>query len=152
MDAQTDIKECYHIPSTTGYLRVPICHIGITNFFLHLVTYLDMGNFCDKSTETTLHEISGQVFLTFSDFSKPSQSVLLIYKFAWFAGFRKSEENFIKTSCKVVSVTKFAHIIWWHHDNGKQSASAREHWCDVSCDIPYFGSQSHTYMQNTTHG
>ena len=23
------------------------------------------------------------------------------------------------------------------HDNGKQSASAREHWRDVSCDVPY---------------
>ena len=32
---------------------------------------------------------------------------------------------------------KFAHIFWWSHNNGKQSASAREHWCDVSCDIPY---------------
>ena len=28
----------------------------------------------------------------------------------------------------------------WRHDNRKQSASAREHWCDVSCDIPYYTS------------
>ena len=32
---------------------------------------------------------------------------------------------------------KVAHIFWWRHDNRKQSASAREHWCEVSCDIPY---------------
>ena len=42
-----------------------------------------------------------------------------------------------KTSCKVVPVIKIAHIYWWRHDNGKQSASAREDWCDISCDIPY---------------
>ena len=29
---------------------------------LHLVTYLDVGNFFDKSTERTLHEICVQVF------------------------------------------------------------------------------------------
>ena len=27
------------------------------NYELLLVTYLDVGNFCDKSTETTLHEM-----------------------------------------------------------------------------------------------
>ena len=26
----------------------------------------------------------------------------------------------------------------WRHNNRKQSASVREHSCDVSCDIPYF--------------
>ena len=31
--------------------------------------YLDMGNFCDNSTETTLHEICVQVF--FLDFLIP---------------------------------------------------------------------------------
>ena len=78
-----------------------------------------------------------QVFLRFFDSSKPSQSVSLIYKFAWLAGFRKSKENLLKTSWKVVSVIKVAHIFWWRHDNWKQSTSAPEHWCDVSCDIPY---------------
>ena len=72
---------------------------------LHLVTYLDVGNFCDKSTKTTLHEIYAQVFLRFSDSSKPSQSVLLIYKMTWLAGIRKSDENLLK-SCKVAPVTK----------------------------------------------
>ena len=38
---------------------------------LHLITYLDVGNFCDKSTETTLHDVCMQVFLRFSDSSKP---------------------------------------------------------------------------------
>ena len=104
---------------------------------LHLVTYLDVGNFSDKSTETTLHETCVQVFLRFSDSSKPWQSVSLIYEFVWLAEFRKFEENLLKTSLKVVPVIKLAHIFWWRHDNRKQSASAREHWCDVSCYIPY---------------
>ena len=71
----------------------------------------------------------------FSDSSKSSQSVSLFYE--WLAGFRKSEENMLKTSWKVVPVTKVAHICWWRHDNRKQSESAREHWCDISCYIPY---------------
>ena len=70
-----------------------------------------MGNFCDKSTETTLHEICVKVFLRFSDSRKPSQSVSLIYELAWLAGIRKSEENFLKTSCKVAPVTKVVHIL-----------------------------------------
>ena len=49
---------------------------------LHLVTYLDVGNFCDKSTKITLHEICVQVFLRFSNSSKPNQSVALIYELA----------------------------------------------------------------------
>ena len=102
-----------------------------------IVTYLDVGNFYDKSTEMTFHEICVQVFLyRFSDYSKPSLSVSSIYELALLAGIRKFEENLLKTSCKVAPVTKVAHIFWWHHDNRKQSASAREGWCDVSCDIP----------------
>ena len=45
---------------------------------LHLVTDLDVGNFCDKRTEKTLHEICVQGFIRFSDSNKPSQSVPLI--------------------------------------------------------------------------
>ena len=97
-----------------------------------------MGNFSNKSTETTLHKICVQVFLRFSDSSKSSQYVSLIYELVWLAGFRKSEENLLKTSWNVVPVIKVAHIFWWRHDNRKQSASAREHWCDVSCDFPYY--------------
>ena len=63
-----------------------------------------------KSTETTLHEVCVQVFLRFSDYSKPSQSLSLIYESAWLAGIGKSEENLFKTSCKVAPVTKVAHI------------------------------------------
>ena len=96
-----------------------------------------MDNFFDNSTETTLHEICVQVFLRFSDSSKPSQSISLIYEFVWLAGFRKLEENLLKTLWKVVPVIKLAHIFWWRHNNRKQSASAREHWCEISCDIPY---------------
>ena len=70
-----------------------ISQLRFVRLGLQLVTYLDVGNFSNKSTETTLHEICVQVFLRFSDSSKPSQSVSLIYEFAWLTGFRKSEEN-----------------------------------------------------------
>ena len=108
---------------------------------LHLVTYLDVGNFCDKSTETTLQEICVQVFLRFSDSSKLSQSVSLITELAWLAGIGKSEENLLKLSCKVAPVTKAPHIFWWCHDDQKQSASACECWCEVSCNILYCSSK-----------
>ena len=50
-----------------------ISQLRIVRSGLHLVTYLDVGNFFNKSTETTLHEICAQVFLKFSDSKKPSQ-------------------------------------------------------------------------------
>ena len=134
------MNECNKSSSAEGELyeqQYAISQLRIVRSGLHLVTYLNVGNFCDKSTETTLHEMCVQVFLGFSDSSKPSQSVSLIYELAWLAGIGKSEENLLKTSCKVAPVTKVAHIFWWRHDNQKQSASARERWCDVSCDIPY---------------
>ena len=96
-----------------------------------------MGNFCGKSTETTLHEICAQVFLRFSGSSKSSQSVLFSHELVWLSWIGQSEENLLKTSCKFAPVTKVAHIFWWRHDNRKTLASAREHWCDISCDIPY---------------
>ena len=86
-----------------------ISQLGIVRSSLHLVTYLDVGNSCDKSTETTLHEICLQVFLRFSDSNKPSQSVSLIYELAWL-GIGKSEEILLKTSCRVAPVEKVAHI------------------------------------------
>ena len=33
-----------------------VSQLQIVRSDLHLVTYLDVGNFCNKSTETTLHE------------------------------------------------------------------------------------------------
>ena len=119
------------------YSEYAISQLRIVRSGLHLVTYLDVGYFCSKSTETTLHEICAQVFLRFSDSSKPGQSVSLIYKLAGLAVIRKSEDNLLKIPCKVAPVTKVARIVWWRHDNRKQSASAREHWCEVSWDIPY---------------
>ena len=80
------------------------------NYHLHLVTYLDVGNFWDKSTDTTLHGVCVQVFIRFSASNRSSQSVALIYELAWLAGIRKSEENLPKTSCKVALVIKVAHI------------------------------------------
>ena len=38
-----------------------------------------------------------QIFLRFSDSSKQSQSLSLIYELAWLAEIRKSEENLLKT-------------------------------------------------------
>ena len=52
-----------------------ILQLRIVRSFLHLVTYLNVGNFCDRDPETTLHEICLQVFLRFSYSSKQSQSV-----------------------------------------------------------------------------
>ena len=49
-----------------------------------------MGNFCDKSIETTLHEICVQVFLRFSDSSKPGLSVSLIYELLESVNLRKN--------------------------------------------------------------
>ena len=49
-----------------------------------------MGNFCDKSQETTLHGIFVQVFLRFCDSINPCQSVSLIYGQAWLTGIGKS--------------------------------------------------------------
>ena len=99
------------VPPFLGLACAPIRHIAFTNCpFRYLVTYLDLGNFCDKSPEISLLKIYVQVFLRFSDSSKPSQSVSLIYELALFAGIRKSEENLLKTSCEVASVTKVAHI------------------------------------------
>ena len=74
-----------------------ISQLRIVRSDLHLVTYLDVGNFCDKSTEITLHEICVQVFRRLSNSSKPRQYVSLIYELAWLAEIRKSEENLLKT-------------------------------------------------------
>ena len=73
---------------------------------LHFVTYLDVGNFWDKSTETTLHDICVEVVLWFVDINKPSQSVSLIYELALLAGIRKFEKNLLKTSCKAAPPNK----------------------------------------------
>ena len=69
------------------YIKYAISQLRIVHSGLHLVTYLDLGNFCEKTTEfeTTLHEICVQVFLRFSDSSKPSQYILFIYVLAWLA-------------------------------------------------------------------
>ena len=56
-----------------------ISQLRIVRLGLHLVTYLNVGNFCDRRTGATLPEICVQVFLIFFDSSKPSQSVSLIY-------------------------------------------------------------------------
>ena len=37
------------------FYQYPISQLRIVRSGLHLVTYLDVGNFCDKSTETTLN-------------------------------------------------------------------------------------------------
>ena len=37
------------------FYQYPISQLWIVRSGLHLVTYIDVGNFCDKSTETTLN-------------------------------------------------------------------------------------------------
>ena len=69
-----------------------------------------MGNFCDKSTDTTLHEVCVHDFLRFSDSRKPILSLSIINELPWLAGIGKSEENLLKTSCKFAPVIKVAHI------------------------------------------
>ena len=64
------------------FMQYAISQLRIVRSGLHLVTYLDVGNFWDKSTERTLHEICVQLLLRFSDSNKPSQSVLLINELA----------------------------------------------------------------------
>ena len=63
-------------------IQYAISQLRIVRSGLHLVTYLDVGNFCDKRKEITLHEICMQGFLRYSDSNKPNLSVLLIYEFA----------------------------------------------------------------------
>ena len=123
-----------NIAITNCLFRFPFSHLPRCRQLLRLKDRKNFtGNLCAR--------------FRFSDSNKPSQSVLLIYKFVWHAGFCKSKENLLKTSRKVVPVINVAHIFWWCHDNGKQSASAREHWCDFSCDIPY--SLKRIYIWNT---
>ena len=62
-------------------LQYAISQLRFVRSGLHLVTYLDVGNFSEKSTETTLHAICVRIFLRFSDSSKPGQSVPMIYEF-----------------------------------------------------------------------
>ena len=75
-----------------------ICHIAITNCpfrfeFSHLPR---CGQLLRQKHRNKLHEIFVQVFLRFSDSSKPGQSLSLIYGLAWLAGIGKSEENLLK--------------------------------------------------------
>ena len=64
------------------YSQYGISQLLIVRSGLHLVTYLNVGNFCDKRAEKTLHAICVQGFLGFSDSNMPSQSVSLIYELA----------------------------------------------------------------------
>ena len=66
----------------TSWHQYAISQLRIVRSGLHLVTYLDVGNFCDKRIEKTLHEIFVQGFLRFSNSNKPRQSVSLIYEVA----------------------------------------------------------------------
>ena len=75
--------DCYHLQENVD--KYTISQLQIVHSGLHLVDYLDVGNFCDKSTKTTLHTVCVQVFLRFSDSSKPNQSVSVIYELTWLA-------------------------------------------------------------------
>ena len=47
------------------FSQYAISQLRIVHSGLHLVTYLDVGNFCDKSTETTLMKFVCKFFLDF---------------------------------------------------------------------------------------
>ena len=60
--------------------------------------------------DTCIPRNAATIFLRFSDSTKPSQSVSLIYELVWLTGIRKSEENWLKTSYKVAPLTEVANI------------------------------------------
>ena len=68
------------------------------------------ATFATKAQKQLYMKFVCKFFYRFSDSSKPSQSVLLIYELAWLAGIHKSDENFnlLKTPCKVAHVTEVA--------------------------------------------
>ena len=81
MDKMMDINEM---------VQYAILQLRIVRSGLHLVTYLDVGNFCDKSTETIYMKFVCNFFLDFPIPASQARSELLIYKLAWLAGIRKS--------------------------------------------------------------
>ena len=83
---------------TQTHAYYDISQLRIVRSGLHLVTYLDVGNFCDKSTETTLHQFVCKFFL---DFPIPASQANL-YELAWIAGIRKSEENYPKLHVRLL--------------------------------------------------
>ena len=131
-------KWTYRIPllNVSAHIQYAISQLQIVRSCLHWVnSHLPRcGQLFDKSTETTLHVICKQ-FLRFSDSSKPSSSVCLIYEFAWLAGIRKSEENLLKTSCKVAPGTKSCpHILMtWR----QSKTIGKCPWTLVRCQLQY---------------
>ena len=67
------------------------------------------ATFPTKSQKQLYMKFGCKFFLDFPIPASQAQSVL-IYEFVWLAGFRKSEENLLKTSWKVVPVIKVANI------------------------------------------
>ena len=65
----SELLKCWQ---TGNEFQYAISQLRIVRSGLHLVTYLDVGNFCDKRTETNLHENCVQVYLIFS--IPPSQA------------------------------------------------------------------------------
>ena len=53
------------VPNLSSKCQFAISQLRIVPSGLHLVTYLDVGNLCDKSADTTLHEVYVQVYLDF---------------------------------------------------------------------------------------
>ena len=82
LECQVEHNCNLYVPSTYSHVQYAISQLRIVRSGLHLVTYLNVGNFCDKRTEKTLHAICVQGFLRFSDSNKQSQSVSLIYELA----------------------------------------------------------------------
>ena len=135
------VQKWRHVKMTSFYKEYAISQLRIVRSGLHLVTYLDVGNFRDKRTENTLHEICVQGFIRFSDSNKSNQSVRLFAN--WLS--LLASVNRRKTCPKLhVRLLLWSKLPTYFDDvmtiemTSRQSASARGHWCDVSCDIPYY--------------
>ena len=54
-------RERININFNSYQLQYAISQLRIVRSGLHLVNYLDVGNFCNKSADTNLHEVCVQV-------------------------------------------------------------------------------------------
>ena len=95
-------------------VQYAISKLQIVRSGLHLITYLNVGNFCDQSTGATLYENFVQVFLRFSDWASLANIHTNHDRFTDRLDLLESEnlrKTCTKTSCKVAPVTKVAHIL-----------------------------------------
>ena len=121
-----------------------ISQLQIVRSGLHLVTYLDVGNFWDKRTEKTLHEFVCKVFL---DFPIATSQTNLYRQFTNWLSLLESV-NIRKTCSKLhVRLILWSKLPTYFDDvttiemtsrHSKTIGKCAWTWGDVSCDIPYY--------------